>query len=234
MDSLEQLASAARQTGSSTARPPVRRQSSSAPIVVAILMASLVIGGAIVFLALHHGGTSQATTTTGTGPVAPPPSQPLDPEALARQAKAQTAAFRAFAVRLGDAMARHRKLALEADNAVSDTAMTYTCKYKLGRVGTLNAPNGLPTTFQAMYDGTMDGKGPNFHSNEICEITTAFVPAPDGRWTIDAVSERSLSRKTSADLFGVPEKGGPKRDISHIDWFNAAVKDAQQPEPANH
>ncbi|HEY2589565.1 MAG TPA: hypothetical protein VGI81_27710 [Tepidisphaeraceae bacterium] len=228
MDSLEDLASAARQARSSTAPPHARPRSNAAPVVLAIVFASLVIGGAIVFLALHRGGPTQPTPTANANPVAPP--QGVDPEELARQAKAQAAAFRAFAARLAEAMARQRKAALESDNAASDTVVTYTCAYKLSRMGTLNASNGLPSTFQATYDGTIEGKGQSFHSTETGQITTAFALAPDGRWTIDAASERTLTRKTSADLFGVPEKGGPKRDIAHIDWFNAAVKEAQQPD----
>lgn len=226
MDSLEDLASAANSARTSSRRPPPRVQSSSAPIVIAILVASLVIGGAIVFVALHQGTPAPQA---GSGTVASP-QQTSDAQSLAEQVRAQTTAFQAFVLRLQDALGHQRKTALEADNATSDTVVTYTCNYSLGRTGALTATNGRPTAFTVLFNGSMEGKGRGYHSTDTVEITAAFVPAPDGGWKIQTASEKTLVHKTSADLFGVPEKVGQKRDIAQIDWFNAAVNDAQKPE----
>jgi hypothetical protein len=233
MDSLDDLASAARDARSPAARPAARAShSSSAPVVLAILFGSLVIGGAIVFVALHRGGTTQAMTSA-TSAQAGPGQNIVDAATLARQVRAQTAAFLAFANRLGDALARQHKATLEADNAAtSDTVVRYTCNYTIAHTGTLNAPNGRPTTFQVLFNGTVEGKGQAFSSTDTAEIAASFTPGPDGSWGIEAATEKLLTRKTSADLFGVPEKDGPKRDIAHLAWFNAAVRAAQKPAAA--
>lgn len=226
MDGLEDLASAANSARTSARRPPPRPRTSSAPIAIAILVASLVIGGAIVFVALHQGGS---TAQANPGVVAPG-QQTSEGSSLAEQVRAQTAAFQAFAVRLQDALGHQRKAALEADNATSDIVVTYTCSYSLSRTGAMTAPNGRPTAFTVLFNGSMEGKGRGYHSNDTVQITAAFVSAPDGRWKIQSADEKTLVHKTSADLFGVPEKVGQKRDIAQIDWFNAAVNEAQKPE----
>jgi hypothetical protein len=227
MDSLEDLASAAREARSPSARPVARASgSNSTPIVLAILFGSLVIGGAIVFVAFRQGGAAPATPGSGQATA----QQSIDAETLAQQVRAQTAAFRAFALRLPDALAHQRKAALEADTTGSDTVVTYTCNYTFNRMGSLNAPNGRPTTFTVMFNGDIEGKGRSYHSTDTVEITAGFKPTPDGHWKIDTASETTLTHKTSADLFGVPEKAGQKRDIAQVDWFNAAVNEAQKPE----
>lgn len=226
MDSLEHLAAA------NQSRSPYRRamprpiQGNSTPLVLAIVFGALVIGGAIVFLALRR-GSSTAAASTGADPQAIA-EQRAASEAANNAVRAQTADFQAFARRLAGALARQHKATLQADNATGGAVVTYTCSYLLGHMGTENAANGRPIKYLAQFSGTLEGKGEAFSSTDSNEIAASFTPEPNGRWVIDSATEKTLSRKTSADLFGVPEKGGQKRDISHIDWFNFAVNDANK------
>lgn len=231
MDPLEDLASAASQRSPYRRRAPARRtkvQHSSAPLVLAIIFGSIVIGGAIIYLATRSTGPANPQTPTDTSSV-----QNQANEAATAEVKAQVADFKEFASRLAEELGQRRKAALQAENTSSDLVITYTVHYMVKHLGTENAANGRPTTFLAQFAGSYDGKGEGYTSKDTCELTAGFVFDPSGRWKIASATERPLTHSTSGDFMGVPEKGGAKRAIANVDWFNAAVNQAQKGSPTS-
>lgn len=228
MDPLDDLASAASQRSTYRRRAPARRQTkaqhSSAPLVLAILFGSLVIGGAIIYLAIRPSAPATPQTTADT----PPAQQNQISEETTAQVKAQIADFKDFAGRLAEALGQQRKTALQTENTSSDLVITYTVHYMVKHLGTENAANGRPVTFLAQFAGSYDGKGEGYTSKDTCELTASFALDPIGHWKIASATERPLTHSTSGDFMGVPEKGGAKRDIANVDWFNAAVSQVQQ------
>lgn len=228
MDPLEDLASAANQRKPYRRSAPGRRtkaQHSSAPLVLSIIVGSIIIGGAIIFLATRSKTPATALTATDQ----PTAAQPQANEATNAEVKAQAANFKEFATRLADALSHQRKAALQAENASSDLVITYSVHYLVKRLGTESAANGRTTTFLAQFSGSYDGKGEGYTSKDTCELNAGFVFDPSGHWKIAIANERPLTHSTSGDFMGVPEKGGAKRDIANVDWFNAAVAEAQKP-----
>lgn len=222
MDHLHDLASAAQQARPyRSSRVTAKRQSSSTPVVVAIVVAAVMIGGAILFAALRSSSTASPTIVAQ-----PHPQGSASSEADLNATPAQRADFQTFARRMCTALAAQHKATLEAENVSDETVVKFTCDYKLVSVTPRRASNGHPAAFVAKFSGAIEGKGSNYLSDETSEISAAFVPTPDGKWAVDSATERTLSRKTSSDLFGVPEKGGAARDISHTDWFHYAVNEA--------
>lgn len=228
MDPLEDLASAANQRSPYRRRMPTRQaqaRHSSAPLVLAIVFGSIIIGGAIIFLATR----SKVPETPLTATDQPTAGQSQTNDAASAEVKAQVGSFKDFATRLADALGHQRKAALQAENPSSDLVITYTVHYLVKHLGTDNAPNGRPVTFLAQFAGSYDGKGEGYTSKDTCELNAGFVYDPSGHWKIFSATERPLTHSTSGDFMGVPENGGAKRDIANIDWFNAAVSEAQKP-----
>lgn len=229
MDHLDDLASAASQSRPYRRRAAVRprraQKSNSTPLVVAIILAAVLIGGAIIYWATR-----------------PPPASTSDSSTLAlsaddghratevatEQVRAETARFQAFANRLANALGHQRKAVLGPENSTADLVISYACTYAVTHLGTRNGATGRPNAFLAEFSGTYDGTGEGYSSNDTTDLHTAFVPADGGKWKIESATERPVSHKTSSDFLGVPEKGGVQRDISHLDWFNAAVDEAQK------
>lgn len=199
---------------------------SSGPLVFAIIFAAVVIAGAIIYLATHSKAPTPLQATSSDLPSA---DDQRNSEAANEQVKAQVAQFKDFAARLAEAVSHTRKLALQAESTTPDLVVTYTCRYLVGRLGTQNAASGRPATFLAQFTGAYEGKGEGYFSKDTCELNAAFMfDRASGRWKIASATERALTHSTSTDFMGMPEKGGPKRDIANIDWFNAAVAEAQK------
>lgn len=230
MDPLEDLASAANQRSPYRRRMPARRakaRNSSAPLVVAIIIGSIIIGGAIIYLATR----SKAPATPLSATDQPSAEQNQANDAATAEVKAQVTNFKDFADRLAQSLGQTRKLALQTENTSSDLVITYTVHYIVKHLGTQNGANGRPTTFLAQFSGSYEGKGEGYTSKDTCELNAAFVFDPTGHWKIASATERPVTHSTSGDFMGVPEKGGAKRDIANVDWFNAAVSEAQQTLP---
>lgn len=232
MDPLHDLASAA-QRARPYRRPrvTVERQSSSTPVVLSIVLGAVLVGGAILFAALHssRGSSTSAQAAGDQANTQEPATSETDPNAN----PVRRADFQTFARRMCSALAEQHQAALQAENVSNDAVVKFTCDYKLVNVTARRAGNGHPAAFVATFSGSTEGKGTNYLSNETTEISAALVPSPDGKWAVDSATERTLSRKTSSDLFGVPEKGGAARDISHTDWFHYAVNEALKQAAAN-
>lgn len=229
MNDLHQLASAASQVSPyrRRARPRVQVQRSSAPLVLAIVVGSVIIGGAIIYLANRPSSAPAQQAAENI------PQNVADDtharEVATQQVRAQVAQFKDFAFHLAGALGSARKAALQAENPSSaDLVVKYTCSYMLGHVDTHAASSGRPTEFLAQFSGIAEGTGEGYHSKDTTELTATFVFDPSGHWKIASATEQPLSHSTSTDFMGVPEKGGPKRDIAHIDWLNAAVTAAQK------
>jgi hypothetical protein len=229
MGHLDDLASAANQAGSyrrRPLRPRAARRQSSGPLGFAIIFAAIVIAGAIIYLATHSKGPSPSQATSSDVSSA---EDQLGSEVAGQQVKAQVAQFKDFAARLAEALSHTRKLALQTESTTPDLVVTYTCRYLVGHLGTQNAASGRPATFLAQFSGAYDGKGEGYFSKDTCELNAGFTfDRASGRWKIASATERALTHSTSSDFMGMPEKGGPKRDIANIDWFNAAVAEAQK------
>jgi hypothetical protein len=202
------------------------KRQSSGPVVFAIVFAAVVIAGAILYLAMHHGAPTGSQTASQD--VSSADDQHSE-EVANQQVKAQVAQFKDFAARLAEALSHTRKLALQAESTSPDLIVTYTCRYLVGHLGTQNAASGRPATFLAQFTGAYEGKGEGYFSKDTSELNGGFNFDPaSGRWKIASATERALTHSTSTDFMGLPEKGGPKRDIANIDWFNAAVAEAQK------
>lgn len=111
-----------------------------------------------------------------------------------------------------------RKAALQSETPSStDLILTYTCSYRVGHLGTRNAPSSRPAEFLAQFSGVAEGTGEGYHSKDTTELITAFVLDPSGKWKIASATEQPISHSTSTDFMRVPEKGGPERDVTNID-----------------
>lgn len=229
MNDLHELASAANQVSPyrRRARARVPAQRNSAPLVLAIVLGSLIIGGAIVYFA-NRSSSGPARQSTDNAPQTVAEDTQAG-EVATQQVRAQVAQFKDFAIRLGQTLGPARKAALQAENPSStDLVVKYTCSYLVGHLGTRTAPPGKPTEFLAQFSGTAEGVGEGYQSKDTTELNVAFVLGPSGKWRIGSATEQPISHSTSTDFMGVPEKGGPKRDIANIDWLNSAVAAAQK------
>ena len=229
MNDLHHLASAVSQVSPYRRRPRARAktQHSSAPLVLAIVVGSIIIGGAIIYFATRSrpGPQQQAADNSAQNAIDDIHAK----EVATQQTRAQVAQFKDFATRLAETLASARKAALQAENPpTADLVVKYTCNYMLGQVDAHTTRSGRPGEFFARFSGVAEGTGEGYHSKDTTELTTAFVPDAAGKWKIARATEQPISHSSSTDFMGVPEKGGPKRDIAHIDWFNAAVVAAQK------
>jgi hypothetical protein len=196
--------------------------------VTVIILGSLVIGGAIIYLAKRTPSVpAQQSSDAAQQSVG---DDPQAKEMATQQARAQVAQFKDFATRLAETLGPARKSVLQAEAAASpDLVVKYACKYMVGHLGTHTTPSGRPTEFLAQFSGSYEGTGEGYQSKDATQLNAAFVVEPSGKWKISSATERPITHSTSTDFMGVPEKGGAKRDIANIDWFNAAVAQAQKP-----
>jgi hypothetical protein len=232
VDDLNDLASAANQASPYRRRAirRVKRQPGSMPLVLAIVFGVLLVGGAIIYFSMGTGSSPPAPTAVNDRPGATGDARANEPDTA--EVRAQVGQFKEFASRLAEALGNDRKSALQAENTSPDLVIRYTCKYMIEHLGTRTAPSGRPTEFLAQFSGAYEGIGEGYRSKDTTELSAAFTLSPSGQWTIAIATERPITHSTTTDFMGVPVKGGPKRDIANLDWFNAAVVDAQKPSSA--
>ena len=87
-----------------------------------------------------------------------------------------------------------------------------------------------PRECVATLSGTIDWKDEQSNTSlDSTKVMLTFTEV-DGVWQVVKANSELVNHKDSAGLFGDPVKLGTIKNLVPIDWFNAAVAEAQKSE----
>jgi len=215
MDEMDELATAAKQAW----RRPYQPRPNNKPVVMTVVIVIVLLGAfaAIVWF----------MRPTPPVVVQQPPTVSAE-ELEVQQTTTAHLRFNAFAGRLASALSKEHRLALQA---AAPKGGTYNCSYNVRKTEVKKPRDAqTPGEYAATFTGSVDWKDEEDNTSaETYKIAATFTDA-DGTWQIAKATSEVLTHKDSAGLFGDVVKIGQIKNLAPINWFNAAVANAQKSE----
>ncbi|HSU65535.1 MAG TPA: hypothetical protein VLJ39_01560 [Tepidisphaeraceae bacterium] len=227
MNDLNELASIARarQAAEASAPPPPKKSNVAGILIVAGVVLVLIILGAVLLHSAGAPGSAPQQQSAGE-PASGADREEARREAAAQAAKASAAMherFNEFALRLCESLGISHRAALQ--NAAVQSGDVYSCVCQLRRTEVVPAS---PKTCKLTIGETVTADdGSNTVSNTY-QIAATFNELEDRSWKPVVATSKLTAHTGTADLFKDPVALGQEREITHIDWFHAAVASAQR------